>query len=92
MAERKQLARWRRTPRERGRIAVVQRRGFQLRLGDRVLLTVGWAQPYGAGVNGGWIWYGMGQNAHATRHKTAEDAKAAADAWYKANMGGDGNG
>ncbi len=34
----------------------------------------------------------MGQNTHATRHKTAEDAKAAADAWDKANKGADGNG
>ena len=92
MAERKHVARWRRTPREGARVAVVQRRGSQLRLRDKVLLTVGWAQPMGVATNGGWIWYGMGQNTHATMHRTAEDAKAAADAWYKVNEGAHGNG
>jgi len=92
VAERKQVARWRRTPRESGLRAVVQRRGYQLRLGEQVLITVGWTQPYGTAANGGWIWYSMGQNTHATKHRTAEEAKAAADAWYKANKGAHGNG
>ncbi|WP_454056832.1 hypothetical protein [Cupriavidus sp. Marseille-Q8015] len=85
------VARWRRTPRQRGLAGVIQMRGYQLRVGERVLISVSYASTLGDGANGGWYWAGMGQNTCSQLLKTAEEAKAAADAWYKANKGGQGN-
>ncbi|WP_227461626.1 hypothetical protein [Cupriavidus pauculus] len=91
MTAQRQVARWRRTPRQRGLAGVIQKRGYQLRIGDRVLISVAYASTLGAGGRGGWYWAGMGQNTGNQLLKTAEEAKVAADAWYKANKGGQGN-
>ncbi len=78
-------ARWRKTPRPRGLAGIGFNQGYQLRDGDRVLISVGAACDMGQATPKGWFWAGMGQNSCDQLVKTAEIAKAAADAWYKAN-------
>lgn len=82
----KQVARWRKTPRETGLRSIgAAPRGYELRLGDDVILWVNpsggnWARPLE-----GWYWVGMGQNTSRNLKATAEEAKAEADTFYKAN-------
>lgn len=90
MTAQKQVARWRRTPRASGLAGIGQMPGYQLRIGQRVIISVSHAASLGS-TPAGWFWYGMGHNTCKQLLKTAEEAKAAADAWYKANKGGQGN-
>lgn len=77
-------ARWRKQPNETGLRSVGQSpRGYELREGGEVIIHVapsggGWSNPLR-----GWYWYGMGQNTHKDLYKTAEEAKANADAYFK---------
>ena len=80
-------ARWRKQPRETGLRSIGSGpRGYELRIGDEVIIHVsayggGWSQPLR-----GWYWYGMDRNTSTEKlFATAEEAKAAADAFYKAN-------
>jgi len=81
-------ARWRNEPSETGLRAIGQRpRGLQLRENGSVLITV---SPYGGGWRGpvaGWYWvaYGFDINTCNELASTKEEAKAQADAWFKAN-------
>lgn len=82
----KPVARWRKEPRETGLRSIgAGPRGYELRLGDDVILSVrpdggNWARPLK-----GWFWVGMGQNTCRSLCATVEEAKAQADAYYKAN-------
>lgn len=79
-------ARWRKEPRETGLRAVgAAPRGYELRRGDDTIMWVcpdggNWARPLR-----GWYWVGMGQNTCNDLKATAEEAKAEADAYFKAH-------
>lgn len=78
------VARWRKQPRETGLRSIgAAPRGYELRMGDDVILYVApsggnWALPLE-----GWYWVGMGQNTCRNLKATAEEAKAEADAYFK---------
>lgn len=81
------VPRWRKQPAETGLRSIgAAPRGYELRAGDEVLIRVA---PMGGGaLNGplrGWYWYGAGKNTanDGQRWDTAEEAKSAADAYYK---------
>ncbi len=76
----KKIARWRKQPNEPGRVCQSPR-GYELRVGGEVVLCVA---PLYRG-EGGWYWYGMGQNTCQNPAATKEEAKAQADAFYRAN-------
>lgn len=86
-------ARWRKEPRETGLRSIgAAPRGYELREGENILLAV---RPYGgnwARPLDGWYWVGMGQNTCRRLRATAEEAKAEADAFYKANLSGHSQG
>lgn len=86
----KRRASWRKQPSETGLRSIGQGpRGYELRIaGDDVIIRV---QAAGGSATGGplrgWYWYGMDVNTYNTKtlFKTAEEAKADADAFYKDN-------
>ena len=84
----KHRARWRKQPHETGLSSVgASPRGYELRIGEEVLIHVA---PAGGGWMSdlrGWYWYGMGINTYQKKplFKSAEEAKADADAFYRAN-------
>jgi hypothetical protein len=79
MSEKKQVARWRKTPKATGLRAVLQRR-----VGGKVIIRVSWAESFDAKRPKGWYWAGLGHNTSESLVATAEEAKANADAWHKA--------
>lgn len=78
-------ARWRKTPRPKGLRGIGSNPGYELREGEKVLIRVGAACDMGQFIPKGWYWAGFGQNTSDSLVKTAEQAKANADAWFKAN-------
>lgn len=78
-------ARWRKTPRPTGLRGIGFNQGYQLRDGEKVLINVNAASDLGSVTPKGWFWAGLGQNSCGKLVKTAEQAKADADAWFKAN-------
>jgi hypothetical protein len=87
--DRAKPARWRKQPSEGGLRSIGQGpRGYELRQDGEVIIAV---HAYGGSALGGslkgWYWYGMGVNTCNTKplFKTKEEAKADADAHYKAN-------
>lgn len=86
--DRAKPARWRKEPHETGLRSIgAQPRGYELHQNGEVLIYVspaggGWQAPLK-----GWYWYGFGVNTYNTKplFKTAEEAKADADTYYKAN-------
>ncbi len=83
------MIRWRKEPNETGLRSVGQcPRGYELRDGEEILIHVsadggGWQRPLA-----GWYWYGADMRGKDSgRFKTAEEAKANADAYFKANKG-----
>ena len=93
-AVRRKPARWRKQPSEGGLRSIGQGpRGYELRLDGEELIHVSAA---GGNATGGplrgWYWYGFGVNTYTTKplFKTAEDAKADADAFYKSMSVSDG--
>jgi hypothetical protein len=79
-------ARWRKEPGLTGLARVVQGpRGYELCENGKRLMWVSFASKR-YGHNGKWYWGGMGQNTFGTRmFDTKEEAKADANAYYKAN-------
>lgn len=81
-------ARWRKQPPETGLRSIGARpRGYELRDKGEELMYV---SPAGGGWSmdlKGWYWVGFGINTYNTKplFKTAEEAKADADAYFKAN-------
>ena len=86
MSERKKIARWRKQPNETGLRSIGQTpRGYELRIGEEIILRV-W--PDGGGWRNdltGWYWTGLGViGCDSGKFATAELAKADADAHYRA--------
>ena len=90
----KTRARWRKQPSEGGLRSIGQTpRGYELRKGEEEIISVlaaggGWRSDLR-----GWYWVGMGINTYKTKplFNAAEEAKAGADAYYKANKSASGN-
>lgn len=83
-------ARWRKQPREQGLEGVVQlERGYELREDGKTILSVGPVTKMWGREITGWMFSGSvdGQyvNTFDTPAATKEEAKAQADAWYKAH-------
>jgi hypothetical protein len=79
--------RWKMNPKETGlRRVGAGPRGHTLRDDGQPVLYV---QSLGGGWRGpvtGWFWYGCGENTAVAPWATAEEAKAAAGAFYKARV------
>lgn len=82
----KEIARWRNTPNETGLARMVQgERGYELRVGQTVIIKVDAAYGMGSRTPLGWHWYGMGQNT-AQQNKmfsSKDQARDDADSWVK---------
>ena len=85
---RKKPARWRKEPRETGLRSIgAAPRGYELRVDGEDVLRVRPAGGNWARKLEGWYWVGMGHNTYNEKplFATAEEAKADADAYFKAN-------
>jgi hypothetical protein len=80
----KVTARWRKQPKATGLAGMGQGpRGMQLREGDKLIISVAVIQAFWDRKTG-WYWYGLGKNTCDEPCATMEEAKAQADAYYKA--------
>lgn len=80
----KVTARWRKQPKATGLAGMGQGpRGMQLREGDKLIISVAVIQAFWDRKTG-WYWYGLGKNTSDEPCATMEEAKAQADAYYKA--------
>lgn len=83
-------ARWRKQPREQGLAGVCQlERGYELRENGKTILSVGPITSMWGRETLGWMFSGSIDghyvNTFDTPVATKEEAKAQADAWYKAH-------
>ena len=73
-------ARWRKEPNEQGLASVCQStRGLELREKGEMIIMVSSLRE------GGWYWYGMGQNTCGNPVSTMQEAKDQATKFYKEN-------
>lgn len=84
MAERSKSLRWRQKPRPKGLSAIgYGYRGYELRLGDECLATVGNLDRWGTGK---FYWYGCGVNTASQPVDTEDEAKAQALEYVKKHL------